>query len=83
VVHDVVKTNKVLNDIPWVLGSKTGFTDQAGGNLVVAFNVGLYRPVVAAVLGSTIDGRFNDIIQLVEATFRYVAIDLPTTKNLP
>ena len=65
--HDVENTNDVVEQIPNLLGSKTGFTDLAGGNLTVAFDIGLNRPIVITVLGSTREERFNDVLKLVNA----------------
>jgi D-alanyl-D-alanine carboxypeptidase (penicillin-binding protein 5/6) len=70
--HDAENTNEYINKIPGLIGSKTGYTDLAGGNLVIAFNAGLNRPVVAVVLGSTQQERFTDIIKLVKETQAYV-----------
>lgn len=72
IVHTFDNTNGVANDMPWLIGSKTGFTDSAGGNLAVIFDAGLARPVVAVVLGSTKEGRFDDIQQITEYTLRYL-----------
>ncbi|MFM2381277.1 MAG: hypothetical protein RLZZ76_44 [Candidatus Parcubacteria bacterium] len=63
--HDAENTNDYVNKIPGLIGSKTGYTDLAGGNLVVAWNAGLGRPMVAVVLGSTREERFTDIMKLV------------------
>jgi D-alanyl-D-alanine carboxypeptidase (penicillin-binding protein 5/6) len=68
--HDAENTNDYISTIPGLIGSKTGYTDLAGGNLVVAFNAGLDRPVIAVVLGSTQEARFSDIKKLVEASQR-------------
>ena len=46
---------------------KTGLTDLAGGNLVVLFEAG-GRRYAAVVLGSTEEGRFSDMRQLVATT---------------
>lgn len=59
-------TNEALGDIPGLMLGKTGYTDLAGGNLAVVFDVGLAHPVVAVVLGSSRDGRFADMKTLVE-----------------
>ncbi len=56
-----------LDSIPGFIGAKTGYTDLAGGNLVAIFDLEPGRPVVVAVLGSTRNGRFEDIKTLVEA----------------
>ena len=65
--HDARNTNNILSSIPNLIGSKTGYTDLAGGNLTVAIDVGFNHPVVITVLGSTIDGRFADVSKLIEA----------------
>lgn len=56
-----------LLDMPGLIGAKTGYTDLAGGNLVAAFDLELGHPVVIAVLGSTRQGRFEDVKTLLEA----------------
>ena len=68
--HEVENTNKALSAISGLLASKTGYTTLAGGNLIVAFDVGLNHPIVATILGSSYDGRFSDMVKLVEATRR-------------
>jgi len=65
-----VNTNERIADIPGLIGSKTGFTRLAGGNLVIAYDAGLNRPIVIAVLGSTREGRFSDVTTLIDATSR-------------
>jgi D-alanyl-D-alanine carboxypeptidase len=72
ILHPGQNTNILVSDIPGVLGSKTGFTDLAGGNVVFAFDPELGHPIVIAVLGSTADGRFEDAKKLVDATMRYI-----------
>ncbi len=56
-----------LQNIPGFVAAKTGYTDLAGGNLVAIFDLEPGRTVVAAVLGSTREGRFSDIKMLLEA----------------
>jgi D-alanyl-D-alanine carboxypeptidase len=65
--HDVTNTNAIATQIPNLLGSKTGYTDLAGGNLTIAFDLGLNRPIIITVLGSTRDARFADVLELVAA----------------
>jgi len=60
-------TDLALDQIPGIIMGKTGYTDLAGGNLAVVFNAVPGHPVVAVVLGSTEDGRFTDMEQLVPA----------------
>lgn len=69
----VTNTDPMVNTIPGLLLSKTGFTDLAGGNLALVFDAGLGHPVAVVVLGSTKDERFTDSETLVKATFTYFA----------
>lgn len=64
-------TNDLADSIPGLLASKTGYTLQAGGNLAVVVDAGFLRPVVIVVLGSTREGRFNDVEKLYEVTKNY------------
>ncbi|MDR3571336.1 MAG: serine hydrolase [Candidatus Pacebacteria bacterium] len=61
-----VNTDTVLDKIPGIIMGKTGYTDLAGGNLAIVFTTGGHE-VVAIVLGSTQDGRFTDMEQLIPA----------------
>ena len=70
--YNASNTNLFIDQIPGLIASKTGFTDLAGGNLVIAFDAGLQRPIIISVLGSTQEGRFKDALQLVEATMKYI-----------
>lgn len=78
--HRGVNTNKIVSRIPYIIGSKTGYTDLAGGNLAIILDVGIGRPVVIVVMGSTIDGRFTDVEILTQATLEYVAGSKPQAK---
>ncbi|MFZ2252733.1 MAG: serine hydrolase [Minisyncoccia bacterium] len=71
--HLVKNTNETVNDIEGLIASKTGYTTLAGGNLVVAFNAGLNRPVIVVVLGSSQSGRFEDMLTLVEKARRFIS----------
>jgi len=66
----IKNTNTSVERVPGVLASKTGYTDLAGGNLILAFSPGLEGPYIAVVIGSTYEGRFSDMQQLVDATIR-------------
>lgn len=74
-------TNKFVDRIPNMIASKTGFTDLAGGNLVIAFDPGLNRPIVVSVLGSSEEGRFSDVLKLVEATMQSIELESSVNKN--
>lgn len=71
--HHFENTNIIAESIPWLIGSKTGFTDLAGGNLAIAFDVGVGHPIVAVILGSTKDERFTDMQKIIDTTFDYFA----------
>ena len=73
VVHALPNTNQGVVHVPGILLSKTGFTDIAGGNLVVVYDAGIGHPVAVAVLGSTRDGRFTDVEKLIKATGAHFA----------
>jgi len=66
--HIAINTNTLVNKIPGLIASKTGYTDLAGGNLVIAFDAGFMHPIIITVLGSTQDGRFTDMERLVHVT---------------
>ncbi len=65
--HQAENTNPIVTQIPNLLGSKTGYTDLAGGNLTVAFDAGYNRPIIVTVMGSSYDERFTDVLKLVTA----------------
>lgn len=70
--HIEKNTNERVSVLPEILASKTGFTDLAGGNLVIAFEAGPMRPIIVSVLGSSIDGRFDDVEKLAWATIEKI-----------
>lgn len=72
IMHHVANTNPGIERMNGIIGSKTGYTDLAGGNLVVVVDIGIARPVVIAVLGSTRSDRFTDVEQLVNATIEAI-----------
>ncbi len=66
--HRLVNTNKLLGEVPQILGGKTGFTDEAGGCMLTINKIqnkpGEY--FIAIVLGS--DDRELEIKKLIEWT---------------
>src|SRR3989344_5702788 len=66
--REAKNTNEAVLKIPGLVASKTGFTDLAGGNLAVLFDVGLGHPIAIVVLGSSEQGRFVDVEKLVSIT---------------
>lgn len=76
-IHTATNTDDAVPNIPELIASKTGYTDLAGGNLVIAFDAGVNHPIIVSVLGSTIDGRFSDVEQLVEASLEQISGRVP------
>ncbi len=68
--YTLPNTNEATGQFPGLLGSKTGYTSLAGGNLAIIFDRGVGSPVVAVVLGSTRNERFEDMQKLVSATLK-------------
>lgn len=64
--HLVDNTNEIVGEIEGLLASKTGYTELAGGNLVIAFDAGLNHPIIVSVLGSSRNDRFADSLLLTE-----------------
>jgi len=68
--HFASNTNAIINNIPGILASKTGYTNLAGGNLAIIFDAGFMHPIIIAVLYSTEKGRFTDMEKLISITLR-------------
>lgn len=69
--HHASTTNDLAGRIPQLVGAKTGYTDLAGGNLAILLEVAPQRPVAIVVLGSTREGRFEDVENLVTKTLQH------------
>lgn len=65
--HAIENTNTSLSILPRLEGSKTGYTQTAGGNLSVITNIN-GEPHVVTVLRSTREGRFQDIGTIIHKT---------------
>lgn len=76
ILHTARNTNQEVVEFSGLIGSKTGYTDLAGGNLAVMFDSGLGTPIIVVVLGSSIEGRFEDVAMLSEAAREAVSQDL-------
>ncbi len=68
-IHNIDNTNTVVEEIPGIRASKTGFTGLSGGNLVVDTNKD-GKETVIIVMGSTYDDRFVDMKMLTGAVSR-------------
>ncbi|HYF29186.1 MAG TPA: serine hydrolase [Candidatus Paceibacterota bacterium] len=73
VAHTLSNTNPDVVRVPGIMLSKTGFTDLAGGNLVVVYDAGIGHPVAVVVMGSTREGRFTDVAKLIKRTADHFA----------
>lgn len=62
-----INTDEALPDLPDLVLGKTGYTELAGGNLAVVFALDDHL-ISITVLGSTYDGRFDDMRALAAAT---------------
>ncbi len=65
-VHMVNPTNLLDGALPQLIGAKTGFTDIAGGNLLVLMEYPIGHPLGIVVLGSSEQGRFEDVKKLLD-----------------
>ena len=67
-IHPLNPTNLLKSEVIGLIGSKTGFTDLAGGNLLVIvqhpYPGGHLYGIV--VLGSSEEGRFEDVKKILE-----------------
>lgn len=69
----VTNTDTIIDSLPRLILSKTGYTDLAGGNMALVFDAGISHPIAVVVLGSTMNSRFTDSARLVSATLAHFA----------
>ena len=69
-IHNLKNTDIIVEKIPNLIFSKTGFTEVAGGNLAVVFRNRTGEEIAVTLLGSTFDDRFSDMEKLVNVLFR-------------
>lgn len=67
----IPNTNQNVESYRGISGSKTGFTDKAGGNLAILYDEGLGNPIAIVILGSTKEGRFEDMRTILTYTLLY------------
>jgi serine-type D-Ala-D-Ala carboxypeptidase (penicillin-binding protein 5/6) len=75
-VYETENTNKLVEKLPNVLVSKTGYTDLAGGNIALVVDFGLNNPISIVVLGSSKEERESDVLKLYESTAKYYSQNL-------
>lgn len=65
--HKTKNTNDITAKLPGLIGSKTGYTDLAGGNLALIIDKGLNEPIAIVVLGSpNSETRFDDALEIIK-----------------
>jgi len=64
--HPLKNSNALASEIPEFIGGKTGFTDHAGGALIVVAEAPIGKLKIFIVLNSTYAGRFADMQALLE-----------------
>lgn len=69
--HIFKNTDTIVEKIPNLLYSKTGFTDTAGGNLTIVFKNKDGHLIAVTVLGSSFEGRFTDMEKIVNALYNF------------
>jgi serine-type D-Ala-D-Ala carboxypeptidase (penicillin-binding protein 5/6) len=67
--YNIKNTDIILDKIPNLVFSKTGYTEKAGGNLTIIFKTKSDDTLAVTVLGSTWEGRFQDMEKLVNALY--------------
>ncbi|MDP2789383.1 MAG: hypothetical protein Q8O46_05090 [bacterium] len=67
--HNFKNTNIILDKIPNLLFSKTGFTELAGGNLTIIFLNKQGHKIAVTLMGSTFEERFSDMEKIVEVLY--------------
>lgn len=75
----ITNTNTILKNFP-ILFSKTGFTENAGGNLAIVMQQNeRAHPYIIVVMGSTQDKRFEDVAKLASTTLSFIAASSMTS----
>lgn len=69
--HEIKNTNPLLNTVPGIKLSKTGWTKKAQGNLALIYEFGGQEYSIV-ILNSTKEGRFADAEQLIFGIQNYV-----------
>jgi len=67
--HSIKNTNDILDKIPGILFSKTGFTPLAGGNLTIIYKNKYEDNIAITILGSTAEGRFSDMEKIIDTLY--------------
>ena len=63
----IKNTNQYAENLSFLIGSKTGYTDIAGGNLVTMYEVTPGNKIAIVIMGSTKQDRFIDTFLLLKS----------------
>jgi D-alanyl-D-alanine carboxypeptidase len=66
-LYNIKNTNKLISEIASFIAGKTGYSDLAGGNLLIVADMGFNDPYLFVILGSSYEGRFEDVKKLYYA----------------
>ena len=64
---EIKNTNTFADNLPFLIGSKTGYTDLAGGNLATIYEPLPGSRIAIVVLSSTKEARFQDTFYLLKS----------------
>ena len=67
-IYEATNTNIIINEIPNIIFSKTGYTLASGGNLIISYRNKNNHIILVGVMGSSKDARFTDVLLLTQAT---------------
>lgn len=65
--HKVWNTNSIVSEIPGIIGSKTGFTEAAGGSISIILEKNGHI-INIVILGSTQTDKYEDLRLIIDAT---------------
>lgn len=64
---NITNTNTYADNLPFLIGSKTGYTDVAGGNLATLYEILPGTKIAIVVFGSSKEDRFDDTFILLKS----------------
>ena len=79
---NLTNTDDAIPKIPLLVASKTGYTVSAGGNLAVLWQSPNGDVLGASVLGSSVTGRFTDMIAIHDAANAYQTAALAASTKI-
>lgn len=71
--HNTKNVNQSLTQVPHIVAGKTGTTDESGGNVMVTIEINRNKYVIV-VLGSTPEGRYQDVMALASSTEAFATL---------